>query len=140
MYVILKILIFILILNIHKINFKVCGYPQNVTSTSITEETTINVQAATDNLIKVTEEIDRESDFSLGESINNAVADTLQETSNNTNRREAELNSLFEKYDTDDGNTCLLDVIKHEILWWTNSNGTLQTSETKDCKFNNVIY
>lgn len=135
MYVILKILIFIFILNIHKINFKVCGYQQNVTNISITEEPIINLSAEPDdNLIKATKEIDQEKDFNLEDSINDAVEDASQETSNNIYRPETDLNSLFQKYDTDDGNTCILDVIKQEVLWWTHSNGTLQTSETRYCK------
>ncbi|KAH8410747.1 hypothetical protein KR222_003945, partial [Zaprionus bogoriensis] len=47
------------------------------------------------------------------------------------NKRESDLESLFVKYDTDDGNTCLLDFIKQDVLWWTHSNGTLQTATTR---------
>lgn len=141
MYVILKILIFIFILNIHKINLNVCGYQQNVTNISITEEPTINLSGAPDdNPLKATEEIDQEKDFNLDDSINDAVEDASQETSNNIDRRETDLNSLFQKYDTDDGNTCFLDVIKQEILWWIHSNGTLQTSGTRYCKLNIVSF
>lgn len=133
MYVILKILIciFILKMNIPKMNFKALGNPQNITNINITEEPQINLQATTDNLITATKETVERRNFDLGDSINGAIASISQDTNNSDNRREADLNSLFEKYDTDEGNKCLLDTLKQEILWWTYSNGTLQTSMTR---------
>ncbi|KAL7731651.1 hypothetical protein ACLKA6_000947 [Drosophila palustris] len=44
---------------------------------------------------------------------------------------DTDLKSLFVKYDTDDGNTCLLDTIKHDILWWTFPNGTLKVTNAR---------
>ncbi|KAH8274564.1 hypothetical protein KR044_012620, partial [Drosophila immigrans] len=42
-----------------------------------------------------------------------------------------DLKSLFVRYDTDDGNTCLLDTIKQDVLWWIFPNGTLKTTNAR---------
>ncbi|KAH8370372.1 hypothetical protein KR093_003179 [Drosophila rubida] len=42
-----------------------------------------------------------------------------------------DLKSLFVKYDKSDGNTCLLDSIKQDILWWTFPNGTLKMTNAR---------
>lgn len=131
MYVKLHILLFIFILNIPEMNFNVLGNPQNVTNINIIEEPEIYLKATTNNVIEATEEIVQGRDFNLGESINGAIASISEDTDISKNSREADLNSLFQKYDTDEGNTCLLDTIKQEILGWTHSNGTLQTSKTR---------
>lgn len=136
MYVKLHILLFIFILkmNIPEMNFNVLGNQQNVTNINIKEEPEIYLKATTDNVIKATKEIVQRRDFNLGESIDGAIASISEDTDNSNNSREADLYSLFQKYGSDEGNTCLLDTIKQEILWWTHSNGTLQTSKTRYCK------
>lgn len=116
-------------MNIPKINFKALGNPQNITNISITEE-----PETIDNRITATKETIAGRDFDLGDNINGAIASISQDTNNSDNRRETDLNSLFEKYDTDEGNKCLLDTLKQEILWWTYSNGTLQTSMNRYCE------
>lgn len=81
---------------------------------------------------------------SLSENLNFAFASLNQNTvapETKTDYEETDLNSLFVKYGTDDGNTCLLDNIKQEILWWTFRNGTLKATNTKYGKhINNDIH
>ncbi|XP_068143300.1 LOW QUALITY PROTEIN: toll-like receptor 13 [Drosophila tropicalis] len=61
-----------------------------------------------------------------------------QETESNSESRESDdetdLKSILLKYDTDDGNSCLLDLIKDEILWWTYPNGSLKEVNLKYSK------
>ncbi|KAH8300502.1 hypothetical protein KR018_009718 [Drosophila ironensis] len=54
-----------------------------------------------------------------------------------SNQDKTDLKSLLMNYESDDGNTCLLDVVKEEVLWWINPNGTLKQG-TK--KFANRMY
>ncbi|XP_030571094.1 toll-like receptor 13 isoform X1 [Drosophila novamexicana] len=71
----------------------------------------------------------------LGKSLNTAKEslsqDTNDEESSTDSIEEKNLESLFVKYGTDDGNTCLLDNVKQEILWWTFPNGTLKPPNSK---------
>ncbi|EDW72856.2 uncharacterized protein Dwil_GK17231 [Drosophila willistoni] len=64
--------------------------------------------------------------------------DSGQETESNSESRESDdetdLKSILLKYDTDDGNSCLLDLIKDEILWWTYPNGSLKEVNLKYSK------
>lgn len=77
----------------------------------------------------------------LSENLNTAFESAIQNTdgaeTNTDSTEETDLNSLFVKYGTDDGNTCLLDNIKQEILWWTFPNGTLKTTNAKYGKHTN---
>jgi len=34
-------------------------------------------------------------------------------------------------YESDNGNSCLLDMIKDEVIWWLYPNGTLKESTKK---------
>ncbi|KAH8339173.1 hypothetical protein KR074_006444 [Drosophila pseudoananassae] len=47
------------------------------------------------------------------------------------------LKSFMQTYESDDGNSCFLDIIKDEVLWWMNPNGTLKLGSKK---FVNKIY
>lgn len=77
----------------------------------------------------------------LGKSLNTAKEslsqDTNDEESSTDSIEEKNLESLFVKYGTDDGNTCLLDNVKQEILWWTFPNGTLKPPNSKHCEYMN---
>ncbi|XP_017841343.2 toll-like receptor 13 isoform X2 [Drosophila busckii] len=59
--------------------------------------------------------------------VNSNQADYINNANGSTDD-EADLKSLFEKYDTDDGNTCFLDNIKQDILWWAYLNGSLRST------------
>lgn len=41
------------------------------------------------------------------------------------------LKSFMQTYEADDGNSCFLDSIKDEVLWWMNPNGTLKLGSKK---------
>lgn len=41
------------------------------------------------------------------------------------------LKSVMQTYESDDGNSCFLDIIKDEVLWWMNPNGTLKLGSKK---------
>nr|XP_017098072.2 toll-like receptor 6 isoform X2 [Drosophila bipectinata] len=47
------------------------------------------------------------------------------------------LKSFMQTYESDDGNSCFLDIIKDEVLWWMNPNGTLKLGSKK---FVNKVY
>ncbi|XP_017957019.1 toll-like receptor 13 isoform X1 [Drosophila navojoa] len=89
-----------------------------------------NISAA-----EVVPETPVQSSLHLSENLNTSFESAHQNTegpeTNTDSTEETDLSSLFVKYGTDDGNTCLLDNIKQEILWWTFPNGTLRTTSAK---------
>ncbi|EDW18728.2 toll-like receptor 13 isoform X2 [Drosophila mojavensis] len=80
-------------------------------------------------------EIPLQSSLHLSENLNNAFENDNQNTegpeTNTDSTEDTDMNSAFVKYSTDDGNTCLLDNIKQDILWWAFPNGTLKTTSAK---------
>ncbi|XP_064541107.1 toll-like receptor 13 isoform X2 [Drosophila montana] len=71
----------------------------------------------------------------LGKRLNTAIESLSQDTNEDDSSTDSienkNLESLFVKYGTDDGNACLLDNVKQEILWWTFPNGTLKPPNAK---------
>lgn len=86
-------------------------------------------------------EIPLQSSLHLSENLNNAFENDNQNTegpeTNTDSTEDTDMNSAFVKYSTDDGNTCLLDNIKQDILWWAFPNGTLKTTSAKYGKHKN---
>ncbi|XP_017080260.1 toll-like receptor 6 isoform X2 [Drosophila eugracilis] len=56
---------------------------------------------------------------------------TSSEDSDEDNKETTDLKSLLLKYESDDGNICLLDMIKEDVIWWIYSNGTLKEGTKK---------
>ncbi|KAH8379458.1 hypothetical protein KR009_005100 [Drosophila setifemur] len=68
------------------------------------------------------------SEFSTQDGLNSETqsSTTSSEESDEFKKEETDLKSLMLQYQSDDGNSCLLDMIKDEVLWWIFSNGTLK--------------
>ncbi|XP_017121428.1 toll-like receptor 13 isoform X2 [Drosophila elegans] len=62
---------------------------------------------------------------------------TSSEESDEASKERTDIKSLIMKYESDDGNRCLLDMIKDDVIWWLYPNGTLKEG-TK--KFANKMY
>nr|NP_001246845.1 Toll-9, isoform B [Drosophila melanogaster]AFH04516.1 Toll-9, isoform B [Drosophila melanogaster] len=58
-------------------------------------------------------------------------ATTSSEEAEEVSKERTDLKSLMLKYESDDGNSCLLDLIKDEVIWWQFPNGTLRDSTKK---------
>ncbi|KMZ00761.1 toll-like receptor 13 [Drosophila simulans] len=58
-------------------------------------------------------------------------ATTSSEEAEEVSKERTDLKSLMLKYESDDGNSCLLDMIKDEVIWWLFPNGTLKESTKK---------
>uniref|UniRef100_A0A6P4DWI5 Toll-like receptor 2 isoform X1 n=1 Tax=Drosophila rhopaloa TaxID=1041015 RepID=A0A6P4DWI5_DRORH len=56
---------------------------------------------------------------------------TSSEESDEDIKERTDLKSLIMKYESDDGNRCLLDMIKDEVIWWLYPNGTLKEGTQK---------
>ncbi|XP_036670585.3 toll-like receptor 2 type-2 isoform X2 [Drosophila suzukii] len=53
------------------------------------------------------------------------------EESDEDSKERADLKNLMLGYESDNGNSCLLDMIKDEVIWWLYPNGTLKESTKK---------
>ncbi|XP_070071933.1 toll-like receptor 2 type-2 isoform X2 [Drosophila takahashii] len=62
---------------------------------------------------------------------------TSNEESDEASKERADLKNLMLEYTSDDGNSCLLDMIKDEVIWWLYPNGTLKEGTQK---FANKMY
>ncbi|BFF98347.1 toll-like receptor 1 [Drosophila madeirensis] len=63
---------------------------------------------------------------------------SLRQITNDESREstaDADLKSALLKFDSDDGNSCLLDIIKEDVLWWSYPNGTLKQLNGKYSTF-----
>ncbi|EDW95187.1 toll-like receptor 13 [Drosophila yakuba] len=58
-------------------------------------------------------------------------ATTSSEEAEEFSQERTDLKSLMLKYESDDGNSCLLDMIKDEVIWWLFPNGTLKEGTKK---------
>ncbi|XP_017022730.1 toll-like receptor 1 isoform X1 [Drosophila kikkawai] len=56
---------------------------------------------------------------------------SASEEADDISKEETDLKSFMLKYESDDGNSCLLDVIKDEVISWIYPNGTLRESTKK---------
>lgn len=54
------------------------------------------------------------------------AATSSSEDDDDISKEKTDLKSLMLKYESDDGNSCLLDMIKDEVIWWIFPNGTLK--------------
>lgn len=126
MYILFKIIIFVLILN--KSNSKDLDPLRSIEivngETNSLPET--NLEAPPD---------ESKRGSHLRESLTAAFSSLSQDNEDQKDLidtlGDTDLKSLFVKYDTDDGNTCLLDSIKQDILWWTFPNGTLKVTNAR---------
>lgn len=100
----------------------------------------INLKEAPDESIESLEVIERsrKQGSQIRESLTAAFSSLSQDNDDEKDSvdtlGDTDLKSLFVKYDTDDGNTCLLDTIKQDILWWTFPNGTLKVTNARYSK------
>ncbi|XP_017138284.1 toll-like receptor 1 isoform X2 [Drosophila miranda] len=62
----------------------------------------------------------------LPDTITNPNLQQIRSEESGESTADADLKSALLKYDSDDGNSCLLDIIKEDVLWWTFPNGTLK--------------
>nr|XP_036670585.1 toll-like receptor 2 type-2 isoform X2 [Drosophila suzukii] len=53
------------------------------------------------------------------------------EESDEDSKERADLKNLMLGYESDNGNSCLLDMIKDKVIWWLYPNGTLKESTKK---------
>ncbi|KAH8361518.1 hypothetical protein KR084_006908 [Drosophila pseudotakahashii] len=60
-----------------------------------------------------------------------------EESDGEASKERADLKNLMLEYTSDDGNSCLLDMIKDEVIWWLYPNGTLKEGTQK---FANKMY
>ncbi|XP_033240136.1 toll-like receptor 2 isoform X1 [Drosophila pseudoobscura] len=58
--------------------------------------------------------------------LSNSEGQQIRSEESGESTADADLKSALLKYDSDDGNSCLLDIIKEDVLWWTFPNGTLK--------------
>ncbi|KAH8293430.1 hypothetical protein KR054_000353 [Drosophila jambulina] len=56
---------------------------------------------------------------------------SASEEADDITKEETDLKSFMLKYESDDGNSCLLDVIKDEVISWLYANGTLKEGTKK---------
>ncbi|XP_016956224.1 toll-like receptor 2 type-2 [Drosophila biarmipes] len=59
------------------------------------------------------------------------LSTTSNEESDEDSKERADLKNLMLEYEADDGNSCLLDMIKDEVIWWLYPNGTLKETTQK---------
>ncbi|XP_034105904.1 toll-like receptor 6 isoform X1 [Drosophila albomicans] len=130
MYIQVKILIFLLILCESQLTIS--------TAQTIDEESNDSIEITANESEDWPNHIGRhlKESYRLKESLSAAIQSLSQDIDDeidNTDNPlgETNLKSLFVKYDTDDGNTCLLDSIKQDILWWVYPNGTLRTTNAR---------
>ncbi|XP_060656219.1 toll-like receptor 4 isoform X2 [Drosophila nasuta] len=130
MYIQVKILIFLLILCESQLTIS--------TAQTIDEESNDSIEITANESEDWPNHIERhlKESYRLKESLSAAIQSLSQDIDDeidNTDNPlgETNLKSLFVKYDTDDGNTCLLDRIKQDILWWVYPNGTLRTTNAR---------
>ncbi|XP_017864395.1 PREDICTED: toll-like receptor 13 [Drosophila arizonae] len=108
-----------------------------------------NIKESSFQDAEVVPETPLQSSLHLSENLNKPFENAHQNTegpeTNTDSTEDTDLNSAFVKYGTDDGNTCLLDNIKQDILWWAFPNGTLKTTSAKyatnmhlDLSFGNI--
>ncbi|XP_052848623.1 LOW QUALITY PROTEIN: toll-like receptor 13 [Drosophila gunungcola] len=74
------------------------------------------------------------SEFSTLEGIitdPDSTTTTTSEESDEASKEKTDIKSLIMKYESDDGNRCLLDMIKDEVIWWLYPNGTLKEGTQK---------
>ncbi|EDV52498.1 toll-like receptor 13 isoform X1 [Drosophila erecta] len=76
---------------------------------------------------------DISSEFAIqdGLIIERDSATTTSEEAEEASKERTDLKSLMLKYESDDGNSCLLDMIKDEVIWWLFPNGTLKEGTTQ---------
>ncbi|XP_043647623.1 toll-like receptor 6 [Drosophila teissieri] len=76
---------------------------------------------------------DISSEFSIqdGLIIEPDSATTSSKEAEEFSKERTDLKSLMLKYESDDGNSCLLDMIKDEVIWWLFPNGTLKENNNK---------
>ncbi|EDV97371.1 toll-like receptor 13 isoform X2 [Drosophila grimshawi] len=120
MYHTLKIILIVLILQLHirQSRLKVLK-GDNIEKSSIYESANDTPQLRT---------------FHLADTLSPAFANPSLDTDAENNQydiNDTDLKSIFVKYDTDDGNTCILDNLKQQILSWSYPNGTLRTPISK---------
>lgn len=141
MYTLLKLIV-IVVLILHESHSKHMKPPRSISNVGDESKDLpeISMDAAPDESIEPPETIERrrKRSSSLRDSLTAAFSSLAQDNDDEKDSTDAlgdtDLKSLFVKYDTDDGNTCLLDTIKQDILWWTFPNGTLKVTNARYCK------